>query len=326
MHPYTFSQPRSVRDALSTAGPGAAFLAGGTTLVDLMKLDVMTPGHVLDINRLPLRGIRRDRDGLHIGALDRMSDVAAHRTVRESYPVISQALELSASGQLRNMASIGGNLLQRTRCGYFRDVTTPCNKRTPGSGCSALNGVNRNHAILGTSDACIATHPSDLAVALVALSTEVHLASTQGVRTVLLDRFYEVPGNTPHLENVLRPGELITGITVPHLPWAAKSLYLKIRDRQSYEFALSSAAVALEMSGRTIKQARVAVGGMGTKPWRLTNVEKALAGRRAGEAAFEAAVENAADGARTRALNGFKPALLRRTLVRALTALTTESR
>lgn len=321
MRPYTFAQPRSVREALRGAGPDSAFLAGGTTLVDLMKLEVMTPDHVVDINRLPLGGITLDHKGLHIGALERMSDVAADPAVRQHYPMVAQALELSASAQLRNMASIGGNLLQRTRCGYFRDVTTPCNKREPGSGCSALEGINRGHAVLGTSDACIATHPSDLAVPLVALDTVVHLGSTRGTRTVPLETFYTLPGATPHIENTLRPGELVTGITVPRSPFAARSHYLKVRDRQSYEFALTSAAVALELRGRTITQARIAVGGVGTRPWRLPAVERALAGRPATSATFEAAVRRAADGAQPRAHNAFKPALLRRTLVRALTEL-----
>ncbi|MFH9044862.1 FAD binding domain-containing protein [Streptomyces sp. NPDC017966] len=321
MRPYTFAQARSVREALRDAGPDTAFLAGGTTLVDLMKLEVVSPEHVVDINRLPLGGITLDHKGLHIGALERMSDVAADPTVREHYPMIAQALELSASAQLRNMASIGGNLLQRTRCGYFRDVTTPCNKREPGSGCSALEGINRGHAVLGTSDACIATHPSDLAVPLVALSTVVHLASARGTRSVPLDTFYTLPGSTPDVENVLRPNELITGITVPRSPWAARSLYVKVRDRQSYEFALTSAAVALELRGRTITTARIAAGGVGTRPWRLTGVERALTRRPATPATFEAAVTRAADGARPREHNAFKPALLRRTLVRALTEL-----
>ncbi|MCA2219232.1 FAD binding domain-containing protein [Jidongwangia harbinensis] len=321
MRGYAYSQPRSVREALAGAGPGTAFLAGGTTLVDLMKLDVMAPDRVVDINRLPLRGITLDRDGLHLGALERMSDVAADRQVRRDYPVIAQALELSASGQLRNMASIGGNLLQRTRCGYFRDVTTACNKREPGSGCSALTGFHRTHAILGTSDACVATHPSDLAVALVALGTQVRLTSARGVRTVPLDSFYALPGGTPHVENVRQPGELLTGVTVPRSRAAAHSLYLKIRDRQSYEFALASAAVGLELSGRTITQARIAAGGVGTRPWRLPAVERALTGRPATAETFEAAVAHAADGARELPHNRFKPALLRRTLIRALTTL-----
>jgi xanthine dehydrogenase YagS FAD-binding subunit len=321
MRPYTFDQARTVREAVRGAGPDTAFLAGGTTLVDLMKLEVMTPERVVDINGLPLDGITLDRKGLHIGALERMGDVAAHAAVREHYPMVAQALELSASAQLRNMASIGGNLLQRTRCGYFRDVTTPCNKREPGSGCSALEGINRGHAVLGTSDACIAAHPSDLAVPLVALSTVVHVASARGARSVPLDTFYTLPGSTPDVENVLRPGELITGITVPRSPWAAHSLYLKIRDRQSYEFALTSAAVALQLRGTTIAHARIAVGGVGTRPWRLPAVERALTGRPATSATFEAAVTRAADGAEPREHNAFKPALLRRTLVRALTEL-----
>ncbi len=321
MRPYTYAQARTVREAVRAAGPDTAFLAGGTTLVDLMKLEVMSPDRVVDINRLPLDGITLDHEGLHVGALERMSDVAAARAVRQHYPMIAQALELSASAQLRNMASIGGNLLQRTRCSYFRDVTTPCNKREPGSGCSALDGINRSHAVLGTSDACIAAHPSDLAVPLVALSTTVHLASARGTRTVPLETFYTLPGATPDVENVLRPNELITGITVPRSPWAAHSLYLKIRDRQSYEFALTSAAVALQLRGRTIVNARIAAGGVGTRPWRLTAVEHALTGRPATSATFEAAAASAADGARPREHNRFKPTLLRRTVVRALTEL-----
>lgn len=321
MRPYTYAQARSVREALRGAGPETAFLAGGTTLVDLMKLEVMTPERVVDINRLPLDGITLDREGLHIGAVERMSDVAAHPVVCVHYPVVAQALELSASGQLRNMASIGGNLLQRSRCGYFRDVTTPCNKREPGSGCSALEGINRGHAVLGTSDSCIATHASDLAVALVALETVVHVASARGTRDLPLETFYTLPGDTPEIENVLRPNELITGITVPRSPVAAHSRYVKVRDRQSYEFALTSAAVALQLRGGTIVAARIAAGGVGTRPWRLPAVERALVGRRATSTTFEAAVTRAADGARTREHNAFKPALLRRTLVRALTEL-----
>ncbi|MFB8757511.1 FAD binding domain-containing protein [Streptomyces nigra] len=305
MRPYTYAQVRTVHEAVRGAEPGTAFLAGGTTLVDLMKLEVMSPDRVVDINRLPLDGITLDHEGLHVGALERMSDVAAARAVRRHYPMIAQALELSASAQLRNMASIGGNLLQRTRCSYFRDVTTPCNKREPGSGCSALEGINRG----------------DLAVPLVALSTTVHLASARGTRTVPLETFYTLPGATPEVENVLRPNELVTGITVPRSPWAAHSLYLKVRDRQSYEFALTSAAVALHLRGRTIVNARIAVGGVATRPWRLTAVERALTGRPATSATFEAAVAGAADGARPREHNRFKPALLRRTLVRALTEL-----
>ncbi|MFD9893489.1 FAD binding domain-containing protein, partial [Amycolatopsis sp. NPDC059027] len=240
MRPFDLTAPTTVEAALSAPG---TFLAGGTTLVDLMKLNVLTPPRVLDINALPLRGIETE-DGLRIGALERMSDIAAHPGV---YPVISRALLLSASQQLRNMASIGGNLLQRTRCTYFRDVATPCNKRKPGSGCPAISGANRMHAVLGTSDHCVATHASDVAVALVALDAEIRLAGADGDRTVKLADFYRLPGETPEVENELRSGELITEVVVPRLAWATRSTYVKVRDRQSYEFALCSAAVALDI-------------------------------------------------------------------------------
>ncbi|MER6873736.1 FAD binding domain-containing protein, partial [Amycolatopsis sp. NPDC000673] len=251
MRPFELTAPATVEDALGSAG---TYLAGGTTLVDLMKLDVLTPQQVLDINDLPLRGIDT-ADGLRFGALERMGDIAAHPGV---YPAISRALLLSASQQLRNMASIGGNLMQRTRCSYFRDVAMPCNRRSPGSGCSAISGVNRMHAILGTSDSCVATHASDVAVALVALDAEVVLAGAEGTRTVALTEFYREPGDTPEIEHDLRPGELITEVRVPRLDWAENSTYLKIRDRQSYEFALCSAAVALDVRDGKIADARVA--------------------------------------------------------------------
>ncbi|MBZ9645674.1 xanthine dehydrogenase family protein subunit M [Streptomyces sp. PSKA30] len=321
MRPYDFTAPRTLGAAMDRAGKESAYLAGGTTLVDLMKLEVMTPRRVVDINRLPMRGIEMRPDGLFIGSLERMSDVAEHPEVRTRYPLIREALLLGASQQLRNMASIGGNLLQRTRCGYFRDVSQPCNKRVPGSGCPALHGENRMHAVFGTSSSCAATNPSDVAVPLVALGTVVHLEGPRGRRSMPLDDFFRVPGSTPHIENELRSNELISGITVPRLTWARHSTYLKIRDRQSYEFALASAAVALRKDGRRIVEARIAVGGMGTKPWRLRNVEEALAGRPATAATYEAAVAHAADGARELSHNRFKPALLRRTLVRALTSL-----
>ncbi|PRY39732.1 FAD binding domain-containing protein [Umezawaea tangerina] len=321
MREYTFERPRSVDEAVRRSGSGTAFLAGGTTLVDLMKLEVMTPGRVLDINRLPLRGVDTTGGVLRIGALERMSDVAADPRVRHGHPLLSRALELSASGQLRNMASIGGNLLQRTRCGYFRDVTTPCNKRQPGSGCPAVEGENRMHAVLGTSDSCVATHPSDLAVALVALDAKVRLTGADGVRTVDLADFYLLPGGTPHLEHDLRPGELVTDVLVPRLDRASRSTYLKVRDRQSFEFALASAAVVVRRDGDVIREARVAVGGMGTRPWRLPAVEKALAGQRATEATYTAAAAKAVDGARPLRHNAFKPELMKRTLIRALLEL-----
>ncbi|MEA5363543.1 xanthine dehydrogenase family protein subunit M [Amycolatopsis sp., V23-08] len=318
MRPFELTAPTTLDDALATPG---TFLAGGTTLVDLMKLNVLTPQHVLDINDVPLRGIDT-ADGLRFGALERMSDIAAHPGV---YPAISRALLLSASQQIRNMASIGGNLLQRTRCSYFRDVATPCNKRVPGSGCPALDGANRMHAILGTSDSCAATHASDVAVALVALDAELRLAGPDGTRTVKLTDFYRLPGDTPGVENDLRTGELITEVVVPKLDWAANSTYVKVRDRQSYEFALCSAAVALDVRDGVVADARIAAGGVGTVPWRLPAVEDALRGKPATQEFFEEAVSVAADGARPLSENAFKVPLLKRTLVRALLELTEES-
>ncbi|TNC23382.1 FAD binding domain-containing protein [Amycolatopsis alkalitolerans] len=315
MRPFELTAPATVEAALSAPG---TFLAGGTTVVDLMKLDVLTPQQVVDINGLPLRGIDTG-DGLRIGALERMGDIAAHPGV---YPAISRALLLSASQQLRNMASIGGNLLQRTRCTYFRDVAMPCNKRRPGSGCPAISGANRTHAVLGTSDNCVATHASDVAVALVALDAEVRLAGAGGERVLKLADFYRVPGETPEVENDLRPGELITEVVVPRLDWASRSTYVKVRDRQSYEFALCSAAVALDIQDSRVADARVAVGGVATVPWRLPAVEAALRGAPATPASFENAASVAAEGARPLAANGFKLSLLRRTVVRALLELT----
>ncbi|AXB41750.1 FAD binding domain-containing protein [Amycolatopsis albispora] len=321
MRPFELTAPTTIEDAVA-AGEGT-FLAGGTTLVDLMKLEVLTPRHVQDINEIPLHDIDNGPDGLRIGALERMSDIAAHPGV---YPMISRALLLSASQQIRNMASIGGNLMQRTRCSYFRDVAMPCNKRNPGSGCPAITGANRMHAVLGTSDSCVATHASDVAVALVALDAELRLVSAEGTRTVALADFYQLPGDSPETEHDLRPGELITEVVVPRLDWAENSTYVKIRDRQSYEFALCSAAVALDIRDGRINDARVAAGGVGTVPWRLPAVEEALRGAPVTTEAFEAAASVAADGARPLSGNAFKPALLRRTIVRALRELTEGSR
>jgi len=318
MRTFTYKVPSSIRQATSDFGQSSDFLAGGTTLIDLMKLEVMTPSQLVDINRLPMRGIELASDGLRIGALEKMSDVAEHPEVVANYPVISQALLKSASAQLRNMASIGGNLLQRTRCGYFRDVSTPCNKRQPGSGCPAIDGWNRTHAILGTSSSCVATHPSDLAVALVALDASILLQSGNNDRLVKLDDFYRVPGDTPDRENQLNPGELITEIRVPRLPWARRSAYLKIRDRESYEFALTSVAVALQVDANNVRDARVAVGGVGTKPWNLPKVRDALIGRPLNQQTFEAAAKLATEGAKPLRHNAFKVELVQRTIVRAL--------
>ena len=318
MRSFVYESLSSPEQAASRGGPDSAFIAGGTTIIDLMKLEVMTPSRLVDLNALPMSGIEMSEDGLRIGALEKMSAVAIHPEVIANYPVISEALLKSASGQIRNMASIGGNLLQRTRCGYFRDVNTPCNKREPRSGCSAIDGENRMHAILGTSPSCIATHPSDLAVALVALDTSIRIQNGMQERLIKLDDFYLVPGDTPDRENQLRPGDLITEIRVPKLPWAKRSTYLKIRDRDSYEFALTSAAVALDIDGGKIRDVRIAVGGVGTKPWNLPKVSQALIGKPLKEANVVEAAKLSVEGAHPLKHNGFKVDLVQRTIVRAL--------
>jgi xanthine dehydrogenase YagS FAD-binding subunit len=317
MKAFSYKLAESTDEATST-GTQSAFIAGGTNLVDLMKIDVMDPKQLVDINQLPMRGVTLDNGGLRIGALEKMASVAEQPDVVQHFPVISQALLKSASAQLRNMASIGGNLMQRTRCGYFRDVVMPCNKRDPGTGCPAFTGENRVHAILGVGNACCATHPSDLAVALVALDASVNLQGPKGTRSIKLDDFYLLPEGTPDREHAIEPGELITGVTVPHADWYRRSAYLKIRDRESYEFALCSAAVALDMDGPQIRDARIAAGGVGTKPWRLPEVAQALIGKQASQETFERAAEIATKGARPLSQNGFKVTLLKRTLTRAL--------
>lgn len=322
MRPYTYAAADSVQEATAHTGTGTAFLAGGTTLVDLMKLEVLNPERVVDINGLPLTGITVNADGLRIGALERMTDVAEHSAVRRDYALITQALELSASPQLRNVASMGGNLLQRTRCSYFRDLSMPCNKRSPGAGCAAVDGYNRMHAVLGTSDACVATHASDVAVALVAAGASVELRSAGGERSVALEQFYRVPDTTPEIENELAPGELITAITAPRLPANTRTGYLKVRDRQSYEFALTSVAVAITLRGNIITGARVAAGGVATVPWRLPEVETLLTGRPATATTFDDAAAAAAPDARPLSHNAFKAHLLRRAIARALTEVT----
>ena len=313
------------------AGAAAAtrFVAGGTNLIDLMKLDVERPSHVVDINDLARRdpslaAITELPDGgVRIGGLARMRDVAWDARVRERYPVVSQSLLLAASGQLRNMATIGGNVLQRTRCPYFRDTAMPCNKRDPGSGCSAIHGINRTEAVLGTSEQCIATYPGDVAVALVALGAGVHVHSPNGEdRTLPFASLHLLPGTHPERETILRPGELITGIDLPALAAARRSLYLKVRDRASYAFALASAAVAVEMNGKTIRDARVGLGGVATKPWRSREAERLLVGRPATEQTFRAAADAALAAARPHRDNAFKVTLAKRTLVRALTEVT----
>jgi xanthine dehydrogenase YagS FAD-binding subunit len=319
MYPFSFTKVSDIGEAVSAGRSGGRYIAGGTTLVDLMRETVERPGALVDIIDLPLREITvTERGGLRIGALVRMAEAAAHPKVRTTYPVISQALELSASAQLRNMATMGGNIMQRTRCTYFRDVTAACNKREPGSGCAALEGYNRTHAILGTSEACVATHPSDAAVAFAALEATVHLLGPDGPRSIPFADFLLRPGSTPNREQALRNGELITAVEIPALPRPLKSGYLKVRDRQSYEFALTSAAVALHVRGGVIREAKVAAGGVGTVPWKLPAVEKLLVGERPSPALWTEAAKQAADGARPLKHNRFKVELLTRTVERQL--------
>ncbi|MFE0249840.1 FAD binding domain-containing protein [Streptomyces sp. NPDC059010] len=319
MHPFAYTRVSDTREALDAGRRGGRYIAGGTTLVDLMRETVERPESLVDISGLPLREVTvTARGGLRIGALVRMAEAAAHPKVRTLYPVVSQALELSASAQLRNMATIGGNIMQRTRCTYFRDVTADCNKREPGSGCAARDGFNRMHAILGSSDACVATHPSDVAVAFAALEATVHLLGPGGERRVPFTDFLLRPGGTPNREQAIRQGELITAVEIPAHPRPLKSGYLKVRDRQSYEFALTSAAVALHMRGGVIREARVAAGGVATVPWKLPAVERALIGERPSDRLWAEAAGHAADGARPLQHNRFKVELLKRTVERQL--------
>lgn len=320
MKTFTYERATGAAGAVAAAArPGARFISGGTNLIDLMRLEIEQPSHLVDISRLPLREIEELADGgLRIGAQAANSDTAADPRVRTRYPVLSQALVAGASGQLRNKASVGGNLLQRTRCPYFYDTAAACNKRSPGSGCDALHGINRTHAVLGASDACIAVHPSDMAVALAALDARVELLGAGGAaRSVPLDDFYRLPGDTPHIETVIQPGEMITGVTLPAPP-PGRQLYRKVRDRASYEFALVSVAVIVAAERGTIASARVAFGGVAHKPWRSAAAEAALAGRPATMTSYRAAAEAAMQGAVGRGHNDFKIELAKRTLCRTL--------
>jgi xanthine dehydrogenase YagS FAD-binding subunit len=299
----------------STAQQGAAvrFIAGGTTLMDLMKLNVERPEQVIDINSLPLNAVERlPNGGVKIGALVRNSDLAHHPVVMRDYAVLSQALLSGASGQLRNMATTGGNLLQRTRCVYFRDPATPCNKRQPGSGCAAIEGYNRTLAILGTSEHCIATNPSDMNVALTALEATIQLQGVNGERRIPIDEFFLLPGHTPDRETVLEAGDLVTNVVLPAPITGAKSVYVKLRDRASYEFALVSAAAVARVEAQTFRHIRIALGGVGTKPWRSIEAERALEGQPANETSFRAAATAALQGARPQSQNGFKVELAKR--------------
>ena len=320
MHPFEYSRTADVSHAVTSgARQSAKFVAGGTNLIDLMKCEVERPAHLVDINALPLAAIEAVKGGVRIGALARMSDTAANALVRQHAPAISQALLASASPQLRNAASIGGNLMQRTRCPYFRELTwTPCNKRNPGSGCSAIEGDNRLHAVLGTSEHCIATHPSDFAVAVAALDGVITVRGPKGERHVAAADFHLLPGDTPHIEHALKHDELITSVFIPDAPHTRRSAYLKVRDRASYEFALAAAAVGLEIAGGVIRSARVALGGVGTKPWRARAAEDALTGQQATIDAFRRAADAEMNAARGHGANDFKIELAKRTLVRAL--------
>ena len=327
MHTFEFIRPADPAAAITAAaqsktaqqGADVRFMGGGTTLIDLMKLNVETPARILDINRLPLDKIEDTPDhGLKIGATVRNSDLAYHPRVQRDYSVLSQAILQGASAQIRNMATVGGNLLQRTRCVYFRDTAMPCNKREPGTGCPAITGHNRTLAILGTSEHCIATNPSDMCIALAALDATVQIQGTKGTRTIAFGDFHLLPGSTPHRETVLEPGDLITHITLPPPTSGSKHLYLKLRDRASYEFALASAAVVLTISSGTISRARIALGGVGTKPWRSTEAEAALTGKPANDTTFRQAAEAALRSAKPHSENGFKIELAKRCLTHAL--------
>jgi xanthine dehydrogenase YagS FAD-binding subunit len=308
-------------DEETHATPPAApvqFIAGGTTMLDLMKLDVMQPRTLIDISGIG-GAIEAGSEGLRLGALVRMAEAADHPLIRRDYPVIAQSLALAASQQLRNMATLGGNVLQRTRCAYFRDVSyAQCNKRHPGSGCAALEGVNRQHAVLGTSEACISTYAGDFAQALIALDAQVEVVGPKGRRSLPFSELHRLPGERPNLETVLSADDLIAAFTVPAGPWTRRSLYLKIRDRESYAFALASAAVALDVDASTVRQVRIGLGGVATVPWRAREAEEALRGRVLDEESARTAAEAAFAGARGLRHNAFKIELGKRTLVRAL--------
>lgn len=321
MQLFTYTRPSDISAALNEVkAQGSKFLAGGTNLVDLMKTGTEQPAHLVDISRLPLNAIEENAGGLRIGATVRNSDAASHSLVLERYPVLSHALLSGASPQIRNMATVGGNLLQRTRCYYFYDSTyDQCNKRAPGSGCAALHGQNRIHAILGASDQCIATYPGDMAVALTVLDARIVIRNSTGERSVPIQHFYRLPGTTPEIENDLKPGELITAVDLPAAGENSRSHYLKVRDRNSFAFALVSVAAVVEAGpDKQIRSARFALGGVAHIPWRSPEAEAALRGQPVAEATFRRAAEIALQGARPQQYNGFKIELARRSIVRAL--------
>jgi xanthine dehydrogenase YagS FAD-binding subunit len=332
MKTFEFLRPADASVAVATAarsktaqqGADVRFVGGGTTLIDLMKLNVETPARVIDINRLPLDKVEATQDGgLKIGATVRNSDLAHHPTVQRDYAVLSQAILAGASAQIRNMATTAGNLLQRTRCMYFRDVAMPCNKRAPGTGCPAITGSNRMLAILGTSEHCIATNPSDMCVAMAACEATVHVQGPRGTRAIPIGDFHLLPGSTPNRETVLDPGDLITYVTLPPPIAGSKQIYLKLRDRASYEFALASAAVVMTLESGNVTKARIALGGVGTKPWRSREAESAIVGKPADAAHFHKAAEAAMRDAKPQSENRFKIELAKRCLAHALQIATT---
>jgi xanthine dehydrogenase YagS FAD-binding subunit len=322
MKPFKYERAESPEAAvrLVTADQQSRYLGGGTNLIDLMKEGVQSASALVDVSRLDLKEITETKDGgLRLGALATNTATANHPLVRKNYPLLSQAILAAATMQIRNMATNAGNLLQRTRCPYFYDVATRCNKREPGSGCDAMEGINRGHAIFGYSDQCVATHPSDMAVGLAALDAVVHVRAADGqVRAIPFEEFHRLPGDQPHVDNTLRHGELVEAIELPKSPFGSKSYYLKVRDRASYAFALVSVAAAVEVDGGTIKQARVALGGVAHKPWRAREAEKALVGKPATEESFAAAAEAELKAAKPLSHNMYKVPLARHAIVRAL--------
>lgn len=323
MQPFSYHRPNSQGTAIATlnANSQAFAIAGGTDILDLMKNGVKSPDHLIDINDLPLTKIEETSVGLCIGALSRLSDVARHPVVEKNFPAIAQALLVTASPQIRNMATIGGNLLQRSRCPYLRNASFACNRREPSSGCSAIVGVNRSHAILGASEHCICVHPSDLAVALVALDAKLRLAGQDGERSLALEDFYFLPGETPECENALQKGELIVGIDIPYSPWAANSHYLKVGDRAAFAFALVSVAASLQMENGIVRAARIVFGGVAAKPWRTRAAEAAIEGKFLETSTLRSAADAAVQGAKPRIGNAFKVEMMQRVLTRALVEL-----
>jgi xanthine dehydrogenase YagS FAD-binding subunit len=320
MNPFQYQRATHVAGAIQSMAPGTKFLAGGTNLIDLMKNGVERPAALIDLNRVALAAIEPlPGGGLRLGAMARNSDTANHPAVRQHYPLLAQAILSGASPQLRNLATNGGNLLQRTRCPYFMDTGFPqCNKRAPGTGCGAIDGLHRTHAIFGASDQCIAVHPSDLCVALAALEATIRVQSRGGERRIPIADFHRLPGSAPEIDTNLKPDELILSIDLPPSPYAGHSHYLKVRDRASYEFALISVAAALELDGGTIRSARIVLGGVAHKPWRVTAAEQMLTGKRPGSALFAAAGQEAIAGAQPLRQNAFKVELVRRAVARAL--------